>query len=146
MILSTFLYMIYLAMGPSVDGCSHRNDYEEDNLNYLSLSTNGHRSARLGRLPFILPPMFVQAPVIRSWYEPIRPRFKYICSSKLHDFNMDWYTGIGIEQLSNFVNSFYNRLMMHYQVVSQEVINTETWLTFQFLVNIFAEFSFSLLF
>ena len=24
-------------------------------------------------------------------------RFKYIYSSKLHDFNMDWYTGIGYE-------------------------------------------------
>ena len=31
-------------------------------------------------------------------------RFKYIYSSKLHDFNMDWYTGIGYEQLSNFIH------------------------------------------
>ena len=31
-------------------------------------------------------------------------RFKYIYSSKLHDFNMDWYTGIGYQQLSNFIH------------------------------------------
>ena len=31
-------------------------------------------------------------------------RFKYIHSSKLHDFKMDWYTGIGIEQLPNFIH------------------------------------------
>ena len=31
-------------------------------------------------------------------------RFKYIYSSKLHNFNMDWYTGIGYEQLSNFIH------------------------------------------
>ena len=33
----------------------------------LCLSTNGHRSAALWRLSFILPPVFVQAAVIRSW-------------------------------------------------------------------------------
>ena len=31
-------------------------------------------------------------------------RFKYIYSSKLHDFNMDWYIGIGYEQFSNFIH------------------------------------------
>ena len=31
------------------------------------LCTNGHRSAALGWLPFILPPVFVHAVVIRSW-------------------------------------------------------------------------------
>ena len=31
-------------------------------------------------------------------------RFKYIYSSKVHDFNMDWYTGIGCEQFSNFIH------------------------------------------
>ena len=31
------------------------------------LCTNGHRSAALGWLPFILPPVFVHAAVIRSW-------------------------------------------------------------------------------
>ena len=31
------------------------------------LCTHGHRSAALGWLPFILPPVFVQAAVIRSW-------------------------------------------------------------------------------
>ena len=31
-------------------------------------------------------------------------RFKYIYSSKLYDFNMDWCTDIGIEQLSNFIH------------------------------------------
>ena len=33
----------------------------------LWLSTSGHRSAALEWLPFILPPVFVQAVVIRSW-------------------------------------------------------------------------------
>ena len=39
-------------------------------------------------------------------YFALDSRFKYIYSSKLHDFNMDWYTGIGIdiEQLSNFIH------------------------------------------
>ena len=32
-------------------------------------------------------------------------RFKYIYSSHLHDFNMGWYTGIGIEQLPNFIHA-----------------------------------------
>ena len=31
-------------------------------------------------------------------------RLKYIYSSKLHDFNMDWYNGIGIEQMSKFIH------------------------------------------
>ena len=31
-------------------------------------------------------------------------RLKYIYLWELHDFNMDWYTGIGIEQLSNFIH------------------------------------------
>ena len=31
------------------------------------LCTNGHQSAALGWLPFILPPVFVHAAVIRSW-------------------------------------------------------------------------------
>ena len=37
-----------------------------------------------------------------SWFKIQASRFKYIYSSKLHDFNTDWYTGIGSEQLSNY--------------------------------------------
>ena len=39
---------------------------EVTRLSY-SLSTNGHRSAALGWLPFILPPVFVQSAVLSSW-------------------------------------------------------------------------------
>ena len=37
------------------------------NMSWLCLGTNGHQAAALGRLPVILPPVFVQAAVIRSW-------------------------------------------------------------------------------
>ena len=39
--------------------------------------------------------------------------------------------------LMRSTNSFHNRLMLHHEVQSQEVINTETRLTFQFLVIFF---------
>ena len=45
----------------------HRKNHERGNLTYLCLGTNGHRSAALGRLPFIFPPVFVQAAEIWSW-------------------------------------------------------------------------------
>ena len=45
----------------------YRNSHERDHLIQLFLGTNGHRSVALGRLPFILPPVFVQAAVIRCW-------------------------------------------------------------------------------
>ena len=45
----------------------HWNSHESGNLTWLCLCTNGHRSAALRRLPFILPPVFVQAAVKRSW-------------------------------------------------------------------------------
>ena len=51
-----------------------------------------HRSTALWRLPFILPPVFVQAAVIRSWYELIR----HVCS------------------LKRSINSLHNRLMLHH--------------------------------
>ena len=40
----------------------------------------------------------------RQIYRYVDSIFKYIYSSKLHDFNMDWYIGIGIEQLLNFIH------------------------------------------
>ena len=47
---------------------------------------------------------------ISCHHDNLDSRFKYIHSSKLYDLNMDWYTVIGIEQLSNFIHvSFYNR-------------------------------------
>ena len=87
----------------------------------LCLCTNGHRSAALARQPFILPPVFVQAAVIRSWQELIRP----VCS------------------LMRSIKSFHNRLILHHWVISQEVINTETRLRFQFLVIFSVEFRYS---
>ena len=89
----------------------HRKNLKEVTWFKLCLCTNGHRSAALWRLPFILPPVFVQAAVIRSWYELIRP----VCS------------------LMRSINSFRNRLKLHHKIIYQEVINTETWPTFQFL-------------
>ena len=77
-----------------------------------------------GRLPFILLTVFVQAAVIRSWCELIRP----VCS------------------LMRSINSFHNRLMLHHQIISQEVINTESWLTFQFPGICSAEFRYSFVF
>ena len=41
----------------------HRNSHEKGNLIMLYLGTNGHQSAAQGWLPFILPPVFVQAAV-----------------------------------------------------------------------------------
>ena len=58
----------------------HRNSHEKGNLSLLYLGTNGHQSAALVRLRFILPPMFVQATVIRSWFELIRPVCSLMCS------------------------------------------------------------------
>ena len=87
----------------------------------LCLSTNGHRSTVLWRLSFILPPVFVQAAVIKSWYEMIRP----VCS------------------LVRSINSFHNRLMLHHQVISQEEINSESWSAYQFLWICSAEFRYS---
>ena len=57
----------------------------------LCLVTNGHWSAALQWLPFILLPVFVQAAVIRTWLELIRP----VCS------------------LMRSINSFRNKLMLH---------------------------------
>ena len=90
----------------------------------LCLGTNGHQSAALNWLPFILPPVFVQSAVIRSWQELIRP----VCS------------------LMRSINSFHNRLMLHHYIISQEVINTESWSTFQFLGICSAEFRYSFAF
>ena len=43
-------------------------------------------------------------------------------------------------------NSFHNRLMLHHWVISQEVINTESWSAFQFLWICSAEFRYSFVF
>ena len=55
-------WYIYTPMGHNIPNCMN----EVTRLSY-SLSTNGHRSAALGWLPFILPPVFVQAAVLSSW-------------------------------------------------------------------------------
>ena len=51
------------------DGLNHNipNCMKEVTWLKLCLGTNGHRSAALEWLPFILPPVFVQAAVLRSW-------------------------------------------------------------------------------
>ena len=51
----------------SVDWHNIPNCMKEVTWLKLCLCTNGHRSAALEWLPFILPPVFVQAAVIRSW-------------------------------------------------------------------------------
>ena len=59
----------------------------------------------------------------------IDSRLKYIYSPKLHGFNMDWYTGIGIEQLSNCINvSFlwpliWRSLLRHGATVTRTTIS-----------------------
>ena len=51
--------------------CSHKhnipNCMKEVTWLMLCPSTNGHRSAGLGWLPFIWPPVFAQAAMLRSW-------------------------------------------------------------------------------
>ena len=48
--------------------------------------------------------------------------------------------------LMHSINSFHNRLMLHHWIISKEVINTESWSTFQFLGISSAEFRYSLFF
>ena len=47
------------------------NNLGKANLRVLSLSTSGHMPAKLGRLPVILPPVFVEH-MERSWSELLR--------------------------------------------------------------------------
>ena len=48
--------------------------------------------------------------------------------------------------LMRSINSFHKWLMLHHYVISEQVINTETGLTFQFLVIYSAEFRYSFVF
>ena len=70
----------------------HGKTHERGSLTLLCLCTNGHRSAALARQRFILPSVFVQAAVIKSWWDMIRLVCSFIRS----------------------INSLHNRLILHH--------------------------------
>ena len=95
---------------------THRHTHHTTHHTHIHthIYIHGHRSATLWWLPSILTPAFAQGLMKRSWY--------------------DWMINLLVGQLQCSINSFRNRLMVHYQEVVQEVINREISLKFQFLV------------
>ena len=66
-IVSCIIYCITLRYIVTYHITHHRNSHERGNLTEICLGTKGHPSAALRWLTLILPPVFVQAAVIRSW-------------------------------------------------------------------------------